>query len=205
MPSVRNFLRPYVKWWFRSGHRVQLTKDLEPVINRLTGVVLDVGGGRSAPHDGFFNQTVRRIRIDISPRQRPDVIADAAALPFRDGSADGVVMCEVLEHLREPKIAISEAARALSNGGVLCGSVPFIMPIHGAPDDYYRYTASGLRHLLDGFGSVQIIPHGNFVGGAWKLLRNRYRFLVPLNPLSRRLSAKADGRCPEGYTFIATR
>ena len=51
-------------------------------------------------------------------------IDDASALPFRDGSFDVVVCCEVLEHLFEPQLAATEAFRVLRTGGRLIVTVP---------------------------------------------------------------------------------
>jgi SAM-dependent methyltransferase len=45
-------------------------------------------------------------------------------LPFPDGSFDCVIISEVLEHLHEDDLAISELSRVLKPGGVLAVSVP---------------------------------------------------------------------------------
>ncbi|MGH2396945.1 MAG: class I SAM-dependent methyltransferase, partial [bacterium] len=149
----------------------------------LQGTVLDVGGGRYAPHDQFWADGVKRIRVDLSDRFKPQVVGDARALPFLDASVDAVVMCEVLEHLPDPRRALEEAYRVLKPRGRLCGSVPFIIPIHGDPHDYFRYTEDGLRTILGGFRVVKITPHGNAVSAAWRLVTSRFRWLVSLNPL----------------------
>jgi SAM-dependent methyltransferase len=52
------------------------------------------------------------------------VQGDAQELPFDDGSFDGVLMTEVLEHVRDDRRAIAEAFRVLRPGGILAGSVP---------------------------------------------------------------------------------
>jgi SAM-dependent methyltransferase len=205
LTAARRALRPIVASWLRSAHREQLTTSLGPTIAGLEGRALDVGGGRSAPHDRLWGSKVRRINIDISDRERPAVIADAAALPFSDESMDAVVMCELLEHVPQPRRVVGEARRVLRPGGVLCGSVPFIMPVHGDPDDFYRYTAAGLHHILRDYCAVKVRGHGNQVGGAWKLLLNRYPILQIANPLVRPMSARPDERCPQGYTFVAVK
>jgi SAM-dependent methyltransferase len=50
--------------------------------------------------------------------------AGAEAIPAADGSADAVLMLDVLEHLAQPDRAIAEARRVLRPGGVLVVSVP---------------------------------------------------------------------------------
>jgi SAM-dependent methyltransferase len=180
-----------------------LSHDLAPVIGTLAGIVLDVGGGRPAFHDNFWNGQTRRIRVDLSPSFRPDVVGDVVALPFHTGSVDTVVMCELLEHIAEPYLAVAEAHRVLRPGGTLLGSTPFIMVMHSDPADFARYTAEGLRRLLRDFSTKTIIPHGNHVGASWRLMATRFRLLLVFNPLFRLLSRWQDDRCPEGYTFVA--
>jgi SAM-dependent methyltransferase len=80
---------------------------------------------------------------------RPDVFADAAELPFRDGSFDTVVLFDVLEHLGKPNDALREIARLLRPGGSALLSVPFLYPIHDAPHDFQRLTPHGLRRDVE--------------------------------------------------------
>lgn len=193
------------RWWVRSPHRVHLTRGLAPVVRGLAGTVLDVGGGQEAPLDIAWSREARRVRIDLTARAGAEVLGDALRLPVRSGSADGIVMCEVLEHVGDPRAALAEAHRALRDGGVLCGSVPFVMGIHANPHDYFRYTGDGLAVLLAGFREVDVRPHGNHVSAAWRLLNLRFRPLLVLNPLVRLLAPGTNDRCPVGYTFVATK
>ena len=55
---------------------------------------------------------------------RPAVEADAAALPFRDGTLDAISLVSVLDHTTQPLAALREAARVLRPGGVLVVRVP---------------------------------------------------------------------------------
>jgi SAM-dependent methyltransferase len=189
--------------WLRSGHRVGLTRDLAPVIGGLRGIVLDVGGGREAPLDASWPAGVTRYRIDAFPHIRPDLIADAAQLPMRDGVADAVVMCELLEHLAQPRMAIDEARRVLRPGGTLCGSVPFLFPVHADPYDFHRYTDQGLRTLLAEFRDVAVTPHGNRAGAAWLLVSGNSRAMRLLNPVVRGVFRSPSREAPEGYVFVA--
>ena len=190
-------------YWFRTGHRTRVTQQLRPLIRGIDGTALDVGGGRDAAHDDAWGQGARRIRIDISPLHRPDVLADAAWLPVSDRSVDAIVLVEVLEHVSDPRRLLAEAARTLRPGGVVIGSVPFVFPIHGDPHDYFRYTADGLRSLLQGFDIVRVLPIGNHWSAAWTLVAARSRILRILNPLMRRLGGTPSATCPQGYVFTA--
>jgi SAM-dependent methyltransferase len=192
-------------FWTRTGHRDRLTAAVRGRIGALRGTVLDVGGGRDAPHDEAWNPSVRLIRLDVSAAHRPDVVADATRLPVGDGRLDAVTMFEVLEHVASPWAMIDEARRVVRPGGALLGSAPLVWPIHGDPDDYFRFTEAGLRAMLTGFEAVTVIPIGNHVSAAWILLSARSRIARSLNPALRGIGRRADPRCPEGYVFSARR
>lgn len=83
---------------------------------------------------------------------RPDVFGDASALPFKDECMNAVVFFETLEHVSRPVDAINEIARVLRSGGCLLMTVPFLYPLHDEPFDFTRYTAHGLRRILEEAG-----------------------------------------------------
>ena len=76
------------------------------------------------------------------------VEADAAALPFADGSFDAVVLGEVLEHLDDDVSALREARRVLCSAGVIAASVPRNPAWFSSSDRWAghvrRYTRDGL-------------------------------------------------------------
>lgn len=82
----------------------------------------------------------------------PDLFADAASLPLSDCSVDAVVLLEVLEHLAKPKEALAEIERVLRPRGRLLLSVPFMYPVHDAPQDFQRFTEFGLLRELKAAG-----------------------------------------------------
>ncbi len=89
---------------------------------------------------------------------RPSVFGDARRLPVADASIDTVLLLEVLEHLRHPADALSEACRVLRPGGKLLLTMPFLYPEHDAPHDYQRYTSHGLIRELKAAGFVAEDP-----------------------------------------------
>ena len=91
------------------------------------------------------------IGCDIRRGNGVDRIEDAHRLTFEDRSVGTLLAFEILEHLRDPRSAVSEAHRALNNNGLLAVSVPFTYRIHGFPSDYWRFTASGVYELLSDF------------------------------------------------------
>jgi len=113
---------------------------------------LDVGS-RSGRHKEWFPDV---FSVDIDPASKPDMVADAQALPFPDNSF-GVVICrEVLEHVKDPKQVLAELYRVLQPGGTLLLSTRFMFPIHEAPEDRWRFTRYVLAELTTAFNQVEI-------------------------------------------------
>ena len=104
-------------------------------------VVLNLGSGTNRVHPEIFN-------IDIFAFKNVDIVADINDMPLRDEVVDGIVCDTVLEHLREPLGALQEMSRIMRPGGTLILSVPFLYPYHSSPDDFFRWTEEGIRHVL---------------------------------------------------------
>lgn len=109
------------------------------------GHTLEVGAFGHSRFRRFFPD---RIGVDIREGPGVDRIASVYDLPFEDGEFENVLCMSVLEHLEEPKKAITEMHRVLKPGGRIIMSVPFLFPIHEAPDDYWRFTKYGLQKLF---------------------------------------------------------
>ncbi|WP_164152355.1 methyltransferase domain-containing protein [Stenotrophomonas maltophilia] len=96
--------------------------------------------------------------IDMQAGEGVDQVADIHDLPADwSGRFSGIVCSEVLEHVARPWLALPELRRVLQPGGLLVITTLFAFPEHGYPDDYYRYSQSGLRLLLAdaGFGNIE--------------------------------------------------
>lgn len=122
--------------------RKRLNKFIEE--NKSDLFTLDIGCSNS-PYSKFFSN---RIGLDMNRGRGVDVVGDAHNQPFKDNEFDIILCTEVLEHLREPKMAISEMRRLLKQNGKLLLTTRFIFPLHDTPHDYYRYTIYGLRELF---------------------------------------------------------
>lgn len=118
------------------------------------GIVLDIGAADRWTK-AHLSDDVDYIALDYPATgkefysAKPDVFADAARLPLRDASVDGVICLEVIEHLLNPDTALAEIERVLKPGGCAWISIPFMYPIHNEPYDFQRYTEYGLRREMD--------------------------------------------------------
>lgn len=92
------------------------------------------------------------INIDVDAFDGVHVVAVGEALPFPADSVDAVVYEGVLNVLADCRAALREAHRVLRPGGLLICDVPFLQGYNPSPDDYRRFTRSGLAAELDYFG-----------------------------------------------------
>ena len=126
--------------------------------------LLDIGAG-NYPYKGYFRK-VKYFTHDIKQNKNKtiDYIGDLdKGLPIiKDNTFDYLLCAQVLEHLKEPQKAFQEFRRILKTGGKLFLTTNFIYQIHMAPNDYYRFTKFGLKHLgqANGFIIEHLKPHG---------------------------------------------
>ena len=92
------------------------------------------------------------------------------SLQFPDESFDFIYSDQVLEHVEgDPQLAFDESWRVLRPGGVALHTTCFINPVHGDPDDFWRFTPQALRLLAKKFSRViECDGWGNF--DAWKFM-----------------------------------
>ncbi len=115
------------------------------------------GGGRPLPAD-HVAADVRDATIFVDIRRTPlvNVVGDAAALPFVDGSIDAALSLALLEHVPDSVRSVAEMHRVLKRGGLVYCEIPFLQVFHAAPNDYGRFTDVGIRHLFRHFEEVKL-------------------------------------------------
>jgi len=138
----------------------------------LGGRVLDVGGRRKVRGRFRPPAEIVWIRVNTDPRAKPDIVADAQALPIRSGTEECVVCLETLEYVESPEVAVAEMSRVLRPGGRVLVSVPLLHRVDSAIDRH-RFTETRLRELLEGagLGVVEITPQGLFFTTLANMLR----------------------------------
>lgn len=139
----------------RSSRRQLLDEFLTEVSPKITGDVLDIGGKNNDRRGHFrpdFEKVNQWLCLNIDVECAPDILASAEKIPLPDQSVDVFLMCEVIEHLSEPELCLSEASRILKSGGYGIITIPFLFPIHADPDDYQRWTVTRIKKELSGVG-----------------------------------------------------
>lgn len=127
-------MKPAVLGWSRT--RVDIPAD---------AVVLDVGCG-SFPNpaatvscdmslDEDRHRTGRATVVD-----RPFILCDATALPFRDGSIDFVIASHIAEHIDDPEAFCGELARVASAGYI---ETPSPLADYLLDEEYHQWRVGG--------------------------------------------------------------
>ncbi|OQB19193.1 MAG: hypothetical protein BWY14_00550 [Parcubacteria group bacterium ADurb.Bin192] len=182
---------------------MSLNIELAKQFKRLNaGLVLDVGSKKS-PYRNQIPAT-KYLRLDIDPKSNPDICGDIHAIPMEDNYFDTVIASEVLEHVQEPRKAVSEMHRILKPGGVCILSTRFIMPYHPDPQDYYRFSWDALRDLFKNFSQVEVHHHDNRLQCIWFFMTLSWARVILniFNPIIARIHFM-NTRCPLGFVVYA--
>jgi ubiquinone/menaquinone biosynthesis C-methylase UbiE len=131
------------------------------VLGEKIGRLVDIGTGTGRMIELFGSSATHAIGIDRSPEmlrlarakldgQRACELrqGDIAALPLADGSADTVILHQVLHFIPAPEAALAEAARLLGQGGR-------ILIVDFAPHDREELRTED-AHARLGFSDSQI-------------------------------------------------
>jgi SAM-dependent methyltransferase len=132
-------------------------RTLEPfIINHLSkgkAPLLDLGCGNK-PYRKHYPQG-EAVGADVSQSSLGcvDVIIEPGSpLPFADATFQTILCTQVLEHVDDPHLLISEAARLLRPEGKMILTVPFIWELHERPHDFLRFSEYWLSKYLSEAG-----------------------------------------------------
>jgi SAM-dependent methyltransferase len=120
---------------------------VELILDCSDGLVLDIGAGL---RENLSNV----IQLDALAYPNTDVVANAEALPFADESFDGVIACNLLEHVATPANVIREMRRVCKVGGRIYADFTSVHPYHGFPYHYFNATETGLAWLMREVGGA---------------------------------------------------
>ncbi len=152
-------------WWFVVRNRI-IAEAISEFAPESPDLILEVGCGTGGNlrrlRDTFPDARVRGIEPSESAAEVGRGLGCEIeqgvleTLPFADGEVDLLLALDVLEHCREDDIAMAEAVRVLSPGGVFVGTVPALMSLWGPHDDrnahFRRYRLGQLEDVVRGAG-----------------------------------------------------
>ena len=120
--------------------------------------VLELGTMRSeAPnpthHQEWAPQAKEYVMSDFADGLDVDVIADAHDLkPFKRAYFDALIAVSVWEHLTRPWIAAQAVGRVVKPGGIIFICTHQTFPLHGYPNDYFRFSSPALGLIFEDAG-----------------------------------------------------
>jgi SAM-dependent methyltransferase len=143
--------------------------DVSELLADARGKVVDVGCG-GQPYRSLLPASIQYVGLDTADaaahfgyRAADTVYFTHNEWPEQARDADLLLCTEALEHVPDPRRFLLEAFRCLRPGGRLLATVPFAARWHFVPFDYWRFTPSGLKQLLEeaGFRNVNVWARGN--------------------------------------------
>lgn len=224
------FLAPTIKRYFslfwKNNEDISLLRILqyeELKILKLKSPLLDFGGGEKAKYkktilDRFHQLDYESANIDpnISPTY---IIKEDGSIPVKDCTYYNVLSLNTFEHIYNNESALKEAYRILKFSGILVIMVPYLVRVHGHPDDFNRHTSSWWLKKLSEIGFQEITIHnhvwgpfstGAFVSGLpgpFKRIRLHFSLLMDLVFYIKNRAAKSKQesyyKSPLGYYIRA--
>lgn len=113
--------------------------------------ILDVGCGKMPYRELFNSKTYTGLEYDTPIARQlynADIYYDGEIFPFENQTFDCALSFQVLEHVKKPKLLLSEINRVLKPNGTVLLTAPFIGDEHEQPNDYFRFTSFGMKQLF---------------------------------------------------------
>ncbi len=154
--------RPSYVWRFGQDRRLDMINRYAPLADKM---VLDVGCGigayvrkMAASSRRVYGVDVDEDKIRQAHQSLPHVCVSAAEhLPFPNDSFDVVLMHEIIEHVQDDRLSISEACRVLRPGGRV---------VIFAPNRLYPFETHGV--YWGGRYHEGNIPLVNYLPNVWR-------------------------------------
>ena len=134
---------------------------------KVNGLSLEFGAidRKNKTFSNFIRGQSKFEYSDIKPNKKLNIFYSdlTKKLKIKSNKYNNILLFNVLEHLPEYRIALSQINRILKKGGRIIGSTPFIYQIHGAPKDYFRFTKEFFEFELkkQKFNNIKVQYLGN--------------------------------------------
>lgn len=115
-------------------------------------------------HKSYFDLASHPLKQYSNKKFWHPICGDLIKLPYRDESFDFVSALDVLEHIKEDELAISEISRILKRKGICVITVPHRMKFYTQQDrligHYRRYEIKLINQLFKKYNLVNIRTFG---------------------------------------------
>jgi SAM-dependent methyltransferase len=145
-------------WWFRAkAGFVTAAIDRHVSQTQRGGWLVDLGAGAGGVTAGLGWSPLGKVTVDgFAPmvaegtrrHKLRGVVGTVLQVPLNSGSADVVTLLDVIEHVPEPEIVLTEARRVLKNDGVLVVTVPGHQRLWSGADELLGHVKRYNRALL---------------------------------------------------------
>ena len=134
---------------------------------KVNGLSLEFGAidRKNKTFSNFIRGQSKFEYSNIKPNKKLNIFYSdlTKKLKIKSNKYNNILLFNVLEHLPEYRIALSQINRILKKKGKIIGSTPFIYQIHGAPKDYFRFTKDFFEFELkkQKFNNIKVQYLGN--------------------------------------------
>ena len=134
---------------------------------KVNGLSLEFGAidRKNKTFSNFIRGQSKFEYSNIKPNKKLNIFYSdlTKKLKIKSNKYNNVLLFNVLEHLPEYRIALSQINRILKKKGKIIGSTPFIYQIHDAPKDYFRFTKEFFEFELkkQKFNNIKVQYLGN--------------------------------------------
>jgi SAM-dependent methyltransferase len=148
---------------------------LSPVVSELirrfcVGRGIEIGPGRNPMCDRSRTILLDRFTENPDANPNPDIVADAARIPIRDGALDFLFSSHMLEHHQDTLRTLYEWKRILKPGGIMF----LVLPHHARTFDRHRAITT-LQHHIDDYARLGEEPdysHCEEIREGWSKLED---------------------------------
>lgn len=145
---------------FKDVHNLSIMRSLMNQIIRkikFKGKVIDIGGGKKSNYINLL-KCDEYISLNIDKKIEPDILINVnQKFPLNNNLFDQCLLFNVLEHIYDWNFLFEEIVKVLKKGAKINIIIPFLYPIHGAPNDYKRVTSQYMLEFLKKYSFENII------------------------------------------------
>jgi hypothetical protein len=172
----------YIKLLFSNNSILRILQINEFKKYKFSGNCLEFGANHKMQRN-FLNKHSKAYQVsysNIDNKNKTFIKINLNKKNTHKKKYENIVIFNVLEHVSEVDIALRNLNLLLNRKGKILGSTPFLYRVHGAPNDYNRFTKSYLQKILEkkNFINIKIeeIGLGPFLA-SFSLLRGLFKYI----------------------------